>query len=162
MRVKGFIADAMLGSLARKLRAFGFDTLYYKRGDDEGMLRLAKSTGRTVITADRKLADAAEKRRITVLLVKGASDSKRIQSMLAASEEKGLSLSPRESRCSICNGALVRVSKEAVIARLPKSVALRHRYFMECGACRKLYWRGSHWKKLRRLGQRFVEAQAGG
>ncbi len=29
-----FVADAMLGSLARKLRIFGFDTLYFREGPD--------------------------------------------------------------------------------------------------------------------------------
>ncbi|MFP3416819.1 MAG: Mut7-C RNAse domain-containing protein, partial [Nitrososphaeria archaeon] len=33
-----FITDSMLGNIARKLRLFGFDVLYYKKGDDEGLL----------------------------------------------------------------------------------------------------------------------------
>ncbi len=47
-----FVADAMLGSLARKLRIFGFDTLYFKDGGDSELLKLAKSEGRILLTSD--------------------------------------------------------------------------------------------------------------
>jgi len=155
------VVDAMLGSLVRKLRAFGFDTLYYKEGDDEGIIRAARSTGRILVTADRRLAAASEKSRVTVLLVSGATDSKRIRSMIAGAEAKGLSLEPGESLCSLCNGPLVQVRRENVASKLPRLVAARHRRFLECTECHKLYWRGSHWKKLRRLRRYFVAQPVG-
>ncbi|HVB95073.1 MAG TPA: Mut7-C RNAse domain-containing protein [Nitrososphaerales archaeon] len=37
-----FIADAMLGSLARKLRIFGFDTSYFSDGRDIELEDLAR------------------------------------------------------------------------------------------------------------------------
>ena len=54
-----FVADAMLGSLARKLRALGFDTAYYKSGDDLGIITLAARSSRIILTADRSLASLA-------------------------------------------------------------------------------------------------------
>ncbi len=35
-----FLADAMLGSVARKLRIFGFDTLYIKHIHDDEILKI--------------------------------------------------------------------------------------------------------------------------
>jgi uncharacterized protein with PIN domain len=61
----------MLGSLARKMRVLGFDTLYYSDGNDEGIMRIAKSEDRVVLTADRSLAERARTRRPSVLLISG-------------------------------------------------------------------------------------------
>ncbi|MDV3277315.1 MAG: Mut7-C RNAse domain-containing protein [Nitrososphaerales archaeon] len=153
------VADAMLGSLARKLRAFGFDTVYYKGGDDAGLLRTAKSQRRFIVTADRGLASVAERSGLGVLLVVGSTDGRRISSMLAGTRKKGLRLSPGDPLCSLCNGSLVQVSRADVLTGLPKSVAERHRSFHECTNCGKLYWKGSHWKKLRRLERLFAASR---
>lgn len=153
------VADAMLGSLARKLRAFGFDTAYYRGGDDAGLMRTAKSQGRVIVTADRGLAAAAAKKGLDVLLVAGRTDGRMISSMLAGAKTKRLRLSPGAPLCSLCNGRLIPVSRADVLVRLPKSIAERHRSFLECTGCGKLYWRGSHWKKLRRLERLFAASR---
>ena len=64
-----FVADAMLGSLARKLRIFGFDTLYFKEGDDTALERLARKEGRIIITSDRLLSRDAERLGLRSVLV---------------------------------------------------------------------------------------------
>jgi len=48
-----FMADAMLGKIARKLRMFGFDTIYDPNIDDIDILATAKCKGRIVLTSDR-------------------------------------------------------------------------------------------------------------
>ena len=158
MSPRGFVVDAMLGSLARKLRAFGFDAIYYKAGDDDDLITKAKSAGRVVVTADRMLAAKSERRGVGALLVRGERDSTRIDIMITEAARRGIKLEPGDSRCSVCNGSLRRVPIKEAAPRLPRSVAGRHRLFEECTECHKLYWRGSHWKKLRRLRRRFVEA----
>jgi len=37
-----FIADVMLGTLAKWLRILGFDTLYFKNIDDSELIKIAK------------------------------------------------------------------------------------------------------------------------
>ncbi len=51
------VADAMLGRLAKWLRALGYDTLYW-RGDDAGLVRIAMVEDRLLLTGDTRLPPA--------------------------------------------------------------------------------------------------------
>src|ERR1051325_9467164 len=48
-----FIADVMVGKLARWLRLLGFDVLYSNRCDDDEIVRRAAAENRTLLTRDR-------------------------------------------------------------------------------------------------------------
>jgi uncharacterized protein with PIN domain len=146
-----FVADAMLGSLARKARALGFDTIYYSDGDDNEIMRIARSEGRVVLTADRSLAQRARKGRVCVLLVSGKSDGRRLASVLVAAKSSGVSLVRGRRLCSLCGGDLQAMRREEVAGQVPLPVEKRHRLFFKCADCGQYYWRGSHWKKLRWL-----------
>jgi uncharacterized protein len=50
-----FLADAMLGSVARKLRIFGFDTLYIKHTHDDEILKIAIEDNRAILTCEKEL-----------------------------------------------------------------------------------------------------------
>ena len=52
-----FIADAMLGRLARWLRLLGFDCAYDGGIDDETLVRRALREGRIILTRDRSLPE---------------------------------------------------------------------------------------------------------
>jgi len=146
-----FVADAMLGSLARKLRALGFDTAYYKSGDDLGIITLAARSSRIILTADRSLASLASARGLKVILLVGTNDSQRVRVIAKAAVESGFPLSRGPPLCSLCGCELERVRKADVTGLVPPTVAVRHRLFYRCVSCRKIYWKGSHWKKLRSL-----------
>ena len=49
-----FVADAMLGRLAKWLRLLGYDTLYW-RGDDARLVRLVLADNRLLLTRDTRL-----------------------------------------------------------------------------------------------------------
>ena len=51
-----FLADAMLGKIARKLRIFGFDTVYDSNLDDENILNSSNYIGRILLTSDKELS----------------------------------------------------------------------------------------------------------
>ena len=146
-----FVADAMLGSLARKLRALGFNTDYYKTGDDSGLLRRAKEGDRTILTSDRALAGRATAGGTRAFLLSGRSDTARLKELAAAARASGFPLTRGPPLCSICGEGLFSVKKRVVAGRVPPSVALRHRLFFQCGSCGQMYWRGGHWKKLMSL-----------
>ena len=55
LRDMRFVADAHLGSLAGLLRRMGFDTLYDKSLDDDGIERVAVEQGRILLTRNRDL-----------------------------------------------------------------------------------------------------------
>jgi len=55
LKAPSFLADAMLGSVARKLRIFGFDTLYIAHAHDDEILKTGIEQGRVILTADKEL-----------------------------------------------------------------------------------------------------------
>ncbi|MDG7016223.1 MAG: hypothetical protein JRM82_02490 [Nitrososphaerota archaeon] len=152
-----FVADAMLGSLARKLRALGFETSYYKAGDDSGLLGIARSENRIVLTADRALASRADALHLSVMQLAGKKDSRRVREIAESAKRMGIGLRRGDPLCSVCGGRLDAMKRAAVAGKVPRSVENRHRLFFKCATCGKHYWRGSHWKKLRSLSRLLEE-----
>jgi uncharacterized protein with PIN domain len=141
----------MLGSLARKLRALGFDAAYYRSGGDSDLLGLAPREGRIILTADRSLAARAEAKGVMAILLAGSSDRQRVGSLARGAAARGIALVRGDSLCSLCGGALRTMMKGEATGKAPPAVIRRHRLFFECTACGQVYWRGSHWKKLMSL-----------
>ena len=149
-----FIVDAMLGSLARKLRAFGFDAAYYEAGDDAGLISLSLREGRIILTADRSLAARAVAKGISAILLVGDSDGERLSSLAHGAKAGGFNLTRGDPLCSLCGGELGRVKKNEISGKIPSSVGRRHVFFFQCESCGQIYWRGSHWKRLMSLARR--------
>jgi uncharacterized protein with PIN domain len=141
----------MLGSLARKLRAFGFDTVYYKDGSDSALLTLAASEGRVLLTSDRGLSELAGARGTESIVIAGSKESRRLVSLRMGADAKGLELRRGPPRCSLCNSGLHKMTRLQLEGRIPAGILRRHRLFYQCDLCGSVYWRGSHWKKLRWL-----------
>ena len=146
----------MLGSLARKLRIFGFDTAYFSAGSDRGLEALAKAERRVILTSDRALYDHATSRGIEAALVTGRTDRERlgcVARVVGAASVK----ERRESRCAVCNGALERGGRtDARGWGVPPKVIQRHRQFYRCTNCSRLFWKGRHWTRLWRLSRSLV------
>lgn len=53
------------------------------------------------------------------------------------------------SRCLACNARLEPVEKNAVLLRLPRTVREAHDRFTACTGCGRVYWEGSHWRRMR-------------
>ncbi len=152
----------MLGSLARKLRIFGFDTLYFSEGDDAELVALSKRERRVILTSDRGLYTRSSARGARAILVEGKTDKARLLSVIRQGGVEAASLrsAGAGSRCATCNGELEVVTKrEAAENGVPPKVLARHRLFYRCLSCSRLYWRGTHWKRLRRL-SRSVKTKA--
>jgi len=139
----------MLGSLARKLRALGLDTAYFRSGDDRDLLSLAESGGKIILTSDRGLATMAARRRTAAVFVVGRNDKERAQCLARALRELDLPVTLGDPFCSVCGDPLEKVRRRDVSGEVPCSVEARHRLFYRCTRCGKVYWRGSHWKRLR-------------
>lgn len=141
----------MLGSMARKLRALGFDASYFSHGEDSVMVRVAKSEGRIILTADADFARVARSRGIPAVLVVGETDAERLSSLARGAKADGLPLTRGSPRCSLCGSELRTLGRKEAEHEVPPTVHARHRDFSKCRSCGKAYWKGSHWKKLRSL-----------
>lgn len=150
-----FLADGMLGSLARKTRAFGFDTVYLKDTQDKEMTKKAKSDRRILLTADRALASFARDRGVATFLLSAETDAGRLKEIRVQASAEGVPLVRGDSLCSLCNGKLEPLGPEALEGDVPEEIRAHHKLFFRCEDCGHVYWRGEHWKKLRRLGAVF-------
>ena len=146
-----FIVDAMLGSMARKLRIFGYDTVYFRSGNDQTLIAEASKEGRIIVTSDTALSQLASRKRVTAILISGDRDSQRFADLVEKANKEGVLLAAGEPRCAMCNGVLTRTRGAEARERLPPSVNRRHRTFYLCSNCGKFYWRGSHWARLRTI-----------
>lgn len=143
-----FIADSMLGSLARWLRILGFDTLYYRDIRDNDLVRLARQQCRTIITRDTGLSGSRKVERI--ILVKSNELKDQLKEFLLWIKGQGIKPCPF-TRCPICNGNVHPVDKSKVRNDVPEYVFLNTQSFYQCSICGKVYWEGSHRKGIERL-----------
>lgn len=136
-----FIADHMLGSLARWLRNLGYDTIYPGPLDDEELRAMALREGRTLLTRDWELGQR------TPGAVTIASDDldEQLRQVVA---DLGLTVDHPMTRCSLCNVLLVEANSDEAGAAVPSGVLDRHREFWRCPSCGRFYWQGTHWKSM--------------
>lgn len=139
-----FLADCMLGRLARWLRFLGYDTLYVRKGEDPPLLELAFKEGRILLTRDTHLI----KRRLPVpyLFIRSDHLSEQLKQVieelhLEVGEEVG-------TRCMGCNVPLEEVERSEVQGLVPDFVFRTHQEFYRCPACLKIFWPGSHLKRM--------------
>ncbi|MDI3475896.1 MAG: uncharacterized protein PWQ95_1624 [Thermococcaceae archaeon] len=107
-----FIADMMLGRLARWLRLYGYDTLY-GIVEDEEIIRRALEEDRIILTRDSGLAESARGMGAKVFLLSCNSLEGQVEELKTLGVEFK-ELFPANARCPKCNGLIVRVPKEEV------------------------------------------------
>ncbi|MGQ9468644.1 MAG: DUF5615 family PIN-like protein [Nitrososphaerales archaeon] len=147
-----FVANGMLGSLARKLRIYGFDVLYKAEILDESILSIAKDEGRIILTSDKDLHNKAILNELKSILLSEDEDEDRIVTVFKSLKLKP-ELNPENSRCPLCNGDIEEVDKNN-LKNIQESILKRHERFYSCVKCGKIYWIGSHWLRLRRFSER--------
>jgi uncharacterized protein with PIN domain len=141
LRRTRFIADAQLGGLAKYLRMLGFDTLYEGRRGDAEIVRIAADEHRIVLTRDRALL--MHKSVTHGCYVRATKVDDQLAEVLTRLDLYG-SFKPF-TRCLRCNEELEEADRETLDARAPRE----YDEFWTCGKCGKVYWRGSHWQRMR-------------
>jgi hypothetical protein len=139
-----FICDAMLGRLARWLRALGYDTTYHPEADDAELIRRSWLEGRTILTRDTRLAARRAARRHLVI-----QDDQVERQLRQVVRELALKVGENAfSRCICCNQPLQRVRKEEVKGIVPPYVYATQESFSRCPSCGRRYWKGTHWQRM--------------
>ncbi len=146
-QVMRFVADAHLGGLARLLRMAGFDPLYDNDLRDNEIEAIATQQGRIVLTRDRELL---KRRSITHGCYLHAL--KPAQQLREIFERLELTRSVRPfSLCLYCNAPLHPIDKAAARQRIPPRAAALYERFSTCDVCQRIFWEGSHWRRMRAL-----------
>lgn len=143
----GFVADAHLGGLARMLRMLGFDTAYDNNFHDREIIDLAVRERRIVLTRDRELLICREVMRGRY--VHAIKPEAQLQEVVA---RYGLERHMQPfTLCLHCNLPLETMAKDAARQHIPERIAERYDEFAHCPGCRRIYWQGSHWERMRRM-----------
>jgi uncharacterized protein len=154
LRVTRFVADVHLGKLARILRLFGFDCLYGNSATDDELVLASRRDNRILLTRDRGLL---KRRALTHGCYLRSADPRRQAAEVV--ERLDLRTQARPfSRCLACNAVLEPVDAEEARPGVPPAVAAAYDRFSRCPACRRIYWRGTHWERLRGLAERVLGA----
>src|SRR6185436_9015080 len=137
-----FFADAMLGKIARKLRIFGFDTVYDSNLDDENILNSSNYLGRIVLTSDKELFNRCKKKRIAAILTYKETEIENLVTIFRTLNIKYINSPTVPYLCTSCNGKIDKISDQLLQS---------HKIFYKCTKCNKIYWAGSHMKRISRL-----------
>lgn len=141
-----WLADEMVGRLARYLRFVGYDTAYARGLSDPEVLAQAEREDRILLTRDRALA-ARSPRAILLTSPYLADQWKTLRERVP-----DLAETPQFERCTECNGRLERFVPTAGGARdphVPWDRVERGLTLYRCRDCGHLYWEGSHTAQLR-------------
>jgi hypothetical protein len=135
-----FVADVMLGRLAKWLRIAGFDVLYSNRFTDDELVTLSRQHGRVLLSRDTRLLVRKAVKDFIFL------ESDDIQSQLRQVFEvtRTASLPGVLTRCLSCNETLMEVARERVRDAVPPFVFETQTHFKSCPKCGKIYWAGTH------------------
>ncbi len=136
-----FIADRMLGKLAKELRMLGYDTVYYRGEDAYPLIKLAREEGRVILTRTTKLTPKRPEDRIVRIMEDKPSFQLRelIQIKIISLHEE-----TPFSRCLVCNNLLNEMPREEAEGKVPDFIFYQRKKFFRCPQCSRIYWQGSH------------------
>jgi uncharacterized protein with PIN domain len=127
----------MLMRLGRWLRLVGMDVANPGVADDPDLMIKARLEERILITRDKRLAGDCRTAEVECILIESTSLLGQLDEMAKA----GVRMELNPKRCTLCNGPL------RVVVRDAGDKSLQERTW-ECEVCGKLYWAGSHWKRI--------------
>lgn len=145
MKALRFVADSMVGRLARWLRALGFDVAYHPFADDHQVIAWARARQAVVLTRDTGMPRPPDVRVVFIRHDKVAAQ------LAQVAREMPLDLGATRplTRCTVCNGELAPASRDQVWRQIPPFIYLTHDRFARCPDCGRVYWEGSHAPRIR-------------
>jgi uncharacterized protein with PIN domain len=147
LRILRFVCDVHLGKLSSFLRLLGFDTAYGNAFDDEQLLAISRAEGRILFTRDRGLL---KRRELTHgYCVRSTKPREQLAEVVSRFSLHGR-VKPF-SRCIACNTPLRRIGKNAAMGRIPALVSELYDDYAECPSCLRVFWRGTHWERMKKL-----------
>jgi len=138
------LADATLGTLARKLRLLGVDAAYAGGADGSELKYLLRSGDLILITKDLNLARSLGKR---AWVAAGSSAQEEFCSIAEKLAPFRHQLRPF-TRCIECNVPLDSIDARDARGLVPPYIFQRHRTFSRCPQCDRVFWGGTHRERM--------------
>jgi uncharacterized protein with PIN domain len=150
---KRFIADVHLGKLARILRLLGFNTTYKNSYTTKELIQLSLEEERILLS--RNMVLPKQNASLRFFLVRSEDAEEQIRQVI---EELSLHRDVSVfSRCLVCNGDLSAISKDSIQQDLLPNTARYFNEFWQCNECHRIYWKGSHYDRMRQLIDQVVQ-----
>lgn len=145
-----FICDVHLHKLAKYLRLLGFDCFYDKTLDDCDLAKISYNDDRVLLTRDIQLL----KRKIINkgYMVRNTNPLNQIVEVILRLDLKNL-INPF-TRCMECNNLIgkydfIELKQSQHYNKVPEGVLRWCKEFFICYGCKRVYWKGSHYDKLK-------------
>ena len=150
-----FVADVMLGRLAKWLRIAGFDVLYSNRYTDDELIALSLGEDRILLSRDTRLLVRKSVRKFVFL--ESERTFEQIRQVFRVTETK--LLPGLLSRCLACNMVLTDISRDRARDRVPPYVLQTQTQFKTCPECGRCYWAGTHRQSVLRTLETLLKPQ---
>jgi uncharacterized protein with PIN domain len=152
LRNPTFVLDVHLGKLAAYLRMLGFDAKYGRALTDAQLVQISAGEHRILLSRDRGLLKHGA---ISHGYWVRETNSRRQIAEVVQRFHLARAIRPF-TRCMACNGVLETIAKEQARKLVPKHSIERYDEFHQCQQCGRVYWKGSHYKRMRRWIQDMV------
>lgn len=144
-KVMKFILDVHLGKLAKYLRLLGFDAKYSNNFSDIELIDISLAESRILLTRDLGLLKHSNI--VNGYWLRSSYSVKQIKEVVDKFDLK--SCFKFFSRCLECNGEIELTAKEGIESELEARTRQFFDEFYRCRGCGKIYWKGSHWEKMK-------------
>jgi len=141
-----FVADSMVGRLAKWLRAFGFDVFYDPFLDDHGVVASARERSAVVLTRDTRFPKPPD---VGIVFVEDDHLDDQLRQLVGDGALHLAEARPM-TRCTVCNQLLVPAGRGEVWDRVPPFIYLTNEHYAQCRDCGRVYWEGTHALRIRR------------
>lgn len=147
-----FLADAMLGALARWLRVLDLDTTYDPAIDDPELVEIALAEERVLLTRDRRLVERKALRGRHLLIASEVVDEQVQQVVEHLAQTAGWEPTPDclFRRCLRCNESLEPLPAAEARRFVAPFIARTQKRFRRCPSCERIFWASSHTRRMRR------------
>ncbi|MFC1903935.1 Mut7-C RNAse domain-containing protein [Chloroflexota bacterium] len=151
-----FIVDSNVGKLAKWLRMMGYDAVFFNGSDDSHLVAQALTEDRIILTRDTQIMKRGviTSGRLKAILINDDKPESQIRQVIAT---LNLNCHFRPlTLCLECNQPLENRRKDQLKDRVPPYVFKTQDQYMECPACHRIYWRGTHWQAMTQKLNKFV------
>jgi len=138
----------------------GYDARFFEGSTDSQMIAIALAENRVILTRDtqimrRRLITSGQ---LKAILIQNDEPERQMRQVIDVLK-LDCQFQPF-SICLECNQPLVERSREQVKDLVPSYVFQTQNQYMECPACHRIYWRGTHWQAMTKNLEKFIKGVA--
>ena len=144
-----------MGKLTKWLRLMGYDTRFFNGSSDSQLVAQAQDEGRVILSRDRQIMKrrVITSGRLKAILIQSDAPERQMRQVIDT-----LALNSKLqpfTLCLECNQVLEERDKEEMKELVPPYVYQTQSQFMQCPACHRIYWRGTHWQAMTKTLKKF-------